>query len=342
MKKTINLVFAILVSSIVFFSSSCSTGDKENPSGSDSLTTAVDTSLEAINKKLAEDPNNPILLHQRAKYFIERKRFEDALADMQNAIKIDSSKSEYFVTMADISIAANRSFNAKIFLERAIAIDPNNDKASLRLAELNFLVRKYPESLEILNGLLKKDKGNTTAWLMRGFIFKENGDTNQAVSDFRSAVEADADFYDAHMQLGMIFQLRNDPISEGYFTNALRVRPKSEEALYGRGLWYQEHGKYDQAIKDYTAILQINPKNKIAHFNLGYVHQIYLKVYAEAVKHYSRAIESDPQYAEAYFNRGLCFELLGNLQSAQADFKTAMVHRPGYRLAEEGLSRVSK
>ncbi|MFM7901711.1 MAG: tetratricopeptide repeat protein [Bacteroidota bacterium] len=89
-------------------------------------------------------------------------------------------------------------------------------------------------------------------------------------------------------------------------------------------------------------MIKINPKNKSAHFNLGYVHQVYLKVYAEAVKHFTRAIDLDPQYAEAYLNRGLCYESMGNINAAKKDFETALVNRPDYMLAQQGIKRVSK
>jgi tetratricopeptide (TPR) repeat protein len=343
MKKSYNYALSAFLLLLLLSAYSCQNGVDESPVSIDSTKVSVaDTSLEAINKEIANDPRNPVLLHKRASLLIDRKRFEEALSDMNLVLSLDSTNAEYYITMADLSMAANRTFNAKQFLEKSIQLDPENHEASMRLAELNFIVRRYPESLDILNRLLSKNKADTTALLMRGFIFKENGDTNQAINDFRSAVEANSNFYTAYHQLGMIFQLRNDPICVGYFSNAIRIRPNSEEALYGRGLWYQEHEEYDKAIQDYTSIIKINPANKSAHFNLGFLHQVYLKVYNEAIKHFSRAIEVDPQYAEAYLNRGLCFEALGNLGSAKKDFESALVHRPQYRLAEEGLSRVSK
>ncbi|MBL0341742.1 MAG: tetratricopeptide repeat protein [Bacteroidetes bacterium] len=305
-------------------------------------TTAVGVRLAELNKLIIEKPGDAILLHERARVYIDLRKYEDALTDMQKVMSIDSTKSEYFLTMADLSFAANRTFNAKEFLEKAIVLDPENTDAMMRLAELNLIVKQYAQSVALLTKVLAKDKSNTNAWLMRGINFKENGDTTRAVSDFRSAIEADANFYDAYMQLGIIYQLRNDPIAEGYFTNAIKIKSNSEEALYGRGLWYQEQNQLDKAIQDYTTIVQLNPNNRNAHFNLGYIHQIYLKVYPEAVKHYSKAILADPKYIEAYYNRGLCNEFMGNLRDATVDFKTALTLRPVYPAAEEGLKRVSR
>ncbi|MFZ9943215.1 MAG: tetratricopeptide repeat protein [Bacteroidia bacterium] len=343
MKKSLNYALPAFLMLLLISAYSCQNDAENNADSNDSTqVSTADTSLEAVNKEIANNPNNPELLHKRALLLIDRARFEEALSDMKTVLELDSTKAAYYVTMADLSMAANRTFNAKQFLEKSIQLDPDNHEASMRLAELNFIVRRYAESLEILNRLLNKNKADTTALLMRGFIFKENGDTNQAINDFRSAVEANSNFYSAYHQLGMIFQLRNDPICVGYFSNAIRIRPNSEEALYGRGLWYQEHEEFDKAIQDYTSIIKINPANKSAHFNLGYLHQVHLKVYNEAIKHFSKAIDVDPQYAEAYMNRGLCHEAIGNVVAAKKDFETALIHRPGYRLAQEGLTRVSK
>ncbi len=329
--------------SVLLFAASC--GDKKQKAGQ-TATAATDTTpgaiqLDQLNEKIAKNPGDAGLLHERARVFIDLKRFQDALIDMNKVMTIDSTKSAYFLTMADLAFAANRSYDAKTNLEKAIALDPENTEAMVRLAELNLIVRQYAESVKLLTTILEKDKSNTTAWFMRGMNFKENGDTVRAISDFRSAIEADPDYYNAYMQLGIVYQIKNDPIAEGYFSNAIRLKPGSEEALYGRGLWYQDHNNLDKAIQDYTTIVQLNPRNKNAHFNLGYIHHIYLKVYPEAIRHYAQAILADPNYAQAYYNRALCLEAMGNNQAAAADFTAAVTLRPGYTVAEEGLKRVS-
>lgn len=337
-----NLLLILIAFSLLW--SAC--GTKENKID-DTVTKVKDTTdlgikLTSINEKIAASPGNASLLHERARIYINQKNYESALTDMNSVLAIDTTQSAYYLTMADISFAANRTFNAKEFLEKAIALDPENTEAMMRLAELSLIVKQYGRSVELLSKILEKDKLNTVAWLMRGINFKENGDTTRAVNDFRSAIEADPGYYEAYMQLGIIYQAKNDPIAEGYFNNAIKIKPRSEEALYGRGLWYQEHNQIDKAIQDYTSIIQINPAYKYAHFNLGYIHHILLKVYPEAIKHYTKAINADPKYAEAYYNRGLCHEFMGNYQDAKTDFRYALTIRPVYPPAEEGLKRVAK
>ena len=332
----------ILFSACLFAITACSPDKKETQQDPSAVidTTPAGLKLKNVNDKIAANPKDVSLLHERARVLVEMKRFQEALADMQQVLAVDTTKAEYYLTMADLAFAANRTYDAKSHLEKSLSLNPGDTKAMMRLAELNLIVKHYQESVSLLNKVLESDKSNTTAWLMRGINYKENGDTARAISDFQSAIEADPDFYDAYMQLGILFQLKNDPVSEGYFTSALRIKPDSQEAFYGRALWYQDHDNLDKAIRDYTSITQLNPSHKNAHFNLGYIHQIYLKIYPEAAKHYTQAILADPRYAEAFYNRGLCLEAVGNYRDAASDFKNAVSIRPNYTLAQEGLRRV--
>jgi tetratricopeptide (TPR) repeat protein len=69
---------------------------------------------------------------------------------------------------------------------------------------------------------------------------------------------------------------------------------------------------------------------------------VLLKVYDEAIKHYSHAIDADPNYAEAFYNRGLCYETVGNIMAAREDYQRATQLKPDYKVAEDGLKRVSQ
>lgn len=341
--RIIYLPIAFLTIILLF---ACGSGNKTADKDTDTFTNSSDSvkqgSLELLEDRSQKDPNNTELLNQLAREYIKNNRLQEAYEQISRALQLDSTKAAFHLTMADIYYASSRVYNAKESLEKALRVEPGHPEASMRLAELHFILREYDASVALLNMVLQKDKKNATALFMRGMVFKENTDTARAIRDFQSAIEADPDYYNAYMQLGMMFQLRNDPASEGYFTQAIRIKPESEEALYGRALWYQDHGKLDKAIQDYTAILQSNPRNKDAHFGLGYIHHIHLQVYAEAIRHYSGAIQADPRYAEAYYNRGLCYEAVGNLDPAESDFKMALTIRPDYPPAKEGLKRVGK
>jgi tetratricopeptide (TPR) repeat protein len=317
--------------------------EKKQPveSGMEKDTSAVGLQLSELKARIAAQPRQAELYYQRALLYQQIKRLDDAQKDLIQAIRIDSTRADYFLALADIYFSAHRIYYARNALKKALEVDPNNLKAHGKLAEVFFILKKYDESMTHTTAMLKLSPGYPLAYFIRGMIYKETGDTPRALSAFQSAIESDADYYQAHMQLGVLFQIKNNPVCLEYFNHALRIRPESEEALYGRAMYLQENNELDKAIQDYTQILKLNPRHKHAHFNLGYIHYTYLQEYRQAIRHYSDAIACDPAYAEAYFNRGLCYEMTGNLTLARADYEKALQLRPGYQLPQEALQRIA-
>ncbi len=341
--KQLFIAFLIFFSSTVFISCNQSKNQTEETA---STTAANDTSAYArkladLNAKIASNPSDASLLNQRAKLYLETQDIGNAILDAQKLLSIDTTNADYFVTVADVHFAAGKSGRSKAALEKALSIDSKNKEANMKLAELFFYVQKYDQSISYLNSVLKEDIHNPKAYFMKGMNFKEMGDTTKSISSFQTAIEQQPDYYEPFMQLGIIYSTKNNPLALQYFDGAIRIKPQSEEALYGRGMWYQEHAKdYDKAIQDYTSITQMNPKNRNAHFALGFIHYNYLKVYNEAIKHYTRAIDADPNFADAFYNRGVCYETLGDIAAAKGDYEKALDIRPDYQAAKEGIQRV--
>lgn len=336
----IKTISSVAIAVLIFCTACNNKKDKEADNASAVDSTSHNKSIVELTGQIKNEPGNARLFFMRAKAYEADKNITAAYDDLETALKLDSTQTEYLMFMSDISFRLNKIKNSKACLEKIRGIDSENYDAALKLGELYLYVRQNNLSIQYADTVLTKQPDNGKALLLKGFNLKERGDTSGAIKVFQKAVEYDQQFFEAYMQLGVLFQMQNNKLALEYFNNALRVKPNAEDALYGRGLWYQDHNEINKAIQDYTTIIQINPKNKNAHFNLGYIHQSLLKVYSEAAKHYSRAIEADPTYVEAYYNRGVCYETLGNISMARPDYEKALELKPDYRPAKEGLTRM--
>jgi tetratricopeptide (TPR) repeat protein len=336
-RKLFYLFIIPFFTAIIF---SCGNGDDVHVSaGNDS--SVVDTAalgLAQLNQKILSEPNNPDLYHQRAKYHFEKMGdTQSALADMSRALKIDSTKAPYFLTLSDLYFTVNKTGNAKAALEKALQVDEKNIDAMLKLAELHLYVRKHQESIDYINMALKVDQYNAKAYFMKGMNYKEIGDTAKAVSSMETAVEQDPQYYAAYIQLGILYAAQKNPLAESYYNNAIRVQPRSIEAIYNKAKFYQDMQNWNAAIQTYTELLKIDPGYKYAHFNLGVIHLVNLKTYEEALKHFNNAISSDPEYTEAYYGRGTAYQSMGDVAKAAADYKMALQIDPQYRPALEAM-----
>ncbi len=329
----------ILVSALFMVFVSC------GPSGGDENTNANDSvapELADLNRAIGENPTEASLFYKRCVWYLEHQEAEKALGDISKAIELQPKVPLYHRTMSDVYFAMGKPQRSRDALNKAIEIDVEDTTAYLKLAELEFYFKEYKGTFDFLDKALKLDPYNSKAFFIRGMAFKEMGDTAKAIKALQTAVEYDQEYYHAFMQLGILFSIKHNPLAVEYYNNAIRLNPKSVEAYYALGMFYQENEEYNKAIETYTTLLKIDPKYKFAHFNLGYVHLVYLRVYDVAVQHFTRAIEVDKNYAEAWYNRGYSYELMGDVMNARSDYKQATMLKPNYQRAVDGLNRLDK
>jgi RNA polymerase sigma factor (sigma-70 family) len=170
-------------------------------------------------------------------------------------------------------------------------------------ADRHGMNREFEAQLEDLNKAIELDPNMAEAYLMRGNLYsmnlpKERGGDEKAVADF---------------------------------TSCLNLKPDDLSARWNRATHYRSLGKADEAIVDWTVIIQggvdfsrqLEGKTKTIAGALvwrGVNYQQAKKDYLKAIADYTAAIELNPNAEFAHRSRGECYELLGETEKAQADF----------------------
>lgn len=318
----------------------------EKPNEKTGLDSENDTTLteqakefKAINDLLKKDINNTSLYLKRSKLYVKYNDLEMAVNDIDRAIKVDSTQPEYYLLKAELLKKQDKLIESKEVLDKCMLLDNDNVPARIELGWLALIARDYKQAIKYADAALKLDIYNANAYYLKGMVFEEQKDTNLAISTYKTAIEQENDFYEAYIQLGLLHYYIDLDLAEGYLKNALRIKPKSMEALYAYAMCLQYNEKYNEAIETYHEILKIEEYRE-PYFNLGYIHQEYLKVYDVAADYYTKAIEIEPKYIDAYYNRALCNEKLHQLKKAEDDLRYALELNPQYTEAAKALERV--
>src|SRR3954469_11746002 len=284
------------------FMQSCSPDQKaDSEKKNDSTVINASASLEVLNQKILAEPKNPDLLHERAKYYLDKKDYPNCYVDMMSVLIQDSSKAAYYMTLSDLYFYTNKTRGSKKALEKAIELDGKNIEALLKLAELHLYVGQNKESIEYINKALAIDMYNAKAYFMKGMNYKDLKDTSKAISSMQTAIEQDKTYYHAYMQVGLLLAAKKNPLALQYYKNALQIVPNSTEAWYATGKFYQDMGDWDNAINTYNALATADAKNKSARYNLGVIYLLNLKKYPQALEQFTKAIQVDSNYVEAYY-----------------------------------------
>jgi tetratricopeptide (TPR) repeat protein len=126
--------------------------------------------------------------------------------------------------------------------------------------------------------------------------------------------------------------------SETLWSHVLAHEPDSTEAHNSRADYYYRHGRFHDALVDYTAALASIPalgptharKRRAAFFNDRAVTWVQLGRLSPAVADESEAIRLAPERPDYYANRARMLRLLGMMVEAQADEEKARaLTRPG-------------
>lgn len=332
----------IYVTAFVVLGVSCK--NKSNtPSGNvanDSTVVELE-SAKVISRQIEADPENAELYYQRAVVYFDQKYLDRALLDIEDALKHGAENPLYHFYKGKVLYAMNRTQDAAKAYEQALSVKPDYQEARLKLATLYYLVKEHQKSIDALNVIVAAEPTNAEAQFYKGMNQKEMKDTGRAVASFQKALELDNNYYDAAMQLGLLFTEKRDPIAKEYFSTAIRLNPRSTEAYFGRAYYYQLTKQYQKALFDYRKVIEYDPSNDNAYYNVGYIN-FEVGEYEEAMRSWNISIEMNNQNVMAYYMRGLLHEQRKNFADAKLNYEYVLQLDPEYSLAKEGMQRLEK
>jgi len=99
--------------------------------------------------------------------------------------------------------------------------------------------------------------------------------------------------------------------------------PGDAEDHFRRALYYHRSGDFENALMQYTLVLESNEMHVQAHNNLGLLYQGKGSL-NEAIREFTKAIGIDPSYAQARNNLGVALLQAGNVDAAIAEFQSLL------------------
>lgn len=156
----------------------------------------------------------------------------------------------------------------------------------------------------------------------------------------RAEVAQDPDDVHARLALGYAYQQdgRYDAALEEYDA-VLELVPTDTAALYNTGVIMLELGRFSEAEEALWEVLEINEEHVLAARVLGeyYAGNEHYRSLVEAVR---PAAEANQSSADLQYLMGLAYENLGRADWAEARYRLALTYYPDMVEAREGLERL--
>ncbi|MBK7523147.1 MAG: tetratricopeptide repeat protein [Saprospiraceae bacterium] len=278
--------------------------------------------IESLSKEIAENPKNPDLYMQRAKFFYEKKVYNNAAADVEKALALDSLNPIYYHFLADCYLDGGDGQKSLKTMYKVLTLYPERIQSLLKTAEIHYILEDYDSSILAINEAVKVDPQNAECYFMLGVNFRALKDIPRAINSFQTAVEMDSKLTDAWIILGELLEKNKDPKALKYYESGVLSNPTSAEAKHALAYYLQNHKNIPKALDLYKEII-LNQKDYIdAYLNSGI---LYLEMDSlnKAYEHFNIMTGIQPQNAKGYYFRGLVQKKKGKIKEALLDFQTA-------------------
>jgi len=195
----------------------------------------------------------------------------------------------------------------------------------------------WRDSMALWTRALACTRDNYLAHNGLGNDIASKGQTEQAITQFRAALQINPASAGSHYDLGNAL-LKQGQVDQAVdeFRATLRIDPASPDAYCNLGNAYVRLGRIDQAIAQFRAAAQIDPASADTHYDLGSALLGEGRV-EEAIAEFNEALKNDPDYADARYDLGNAFLQQRQNDQAIAEYRATLQIDPAYAKAHDNL-----
>ncbi len=184
-------------------------------------------------------------------------------------------------------------------------------------------LERYPEAIGYLEKALQQQlERPETAYAELGYAFSKQGKNNEAIANYRRAMQVKPDYAPAFFGLGEVyFNAKQCADAAPVYVSGLRLDPQNALAQYRVGYCYNDIGKFAESIAPLREAIRLKPEYNAALIELGYSYNK-LKQYANALGILNQALQNEPKNSLAYYYIGINYLDWGRRNEAIQTYRT--------------------
>lgn len=224
-------------------------------------------------------------------------------------------------------------------METAVRVNPQHAESWTTLAALHGRLGHRELSLRAARTALAIDSTDAQAWVDLGTNYLTSGDLGEAETYLRRALRHDPNLPEAWMNLGSVQLARGElALSEESYGRAVRSNPRLSEARRTLSQVLARNGKDDAGRSLLLDGIRLAPRDAALWFALGNLEGRAGR-WTEAEQAFRRALEVDPGNADAWNNLGMVFVQVGRVNEAREAFDRALRIAPDHSQAAANRRR---
>ncbi len=181
-----------------------------------------------------------------------------------------SGNTRHRTDLADVLWLLRRYPAAIEQYEASLKLDPRQVSALLRCGAAHIELGQPAQALLCFNEAVKQDPRDAETHFRRATALGRLGQVSEAIQALQRAIKLAPDDALFHNQLGTMWLAQGDAsAAAASFERALALSPRLAKALCNRGITQLAQTRYEAAQASFEAALHEDPKLHAAHINLG-------------------------------------------------------------------------
>ena len=286
------------------------------------------------------DPGSTVVHFYLGEIYYNRGLNAEALAALERAVELNPDNANAHYLMAFVLGDLGRHQEARVASKRAIQLNPPLARAQTNLSlERYNAERKSQERRQRLAPEPQVVEGNELAHYNLGLAFRQKGYYNEALKEYRLALERGEDRRLTLQAMAELHLLKRDLAAAlELYDTLLREVPDSPKLWNERGVALHQAGRTEDARASYRQAVDVDPKYALAWNNLGVVQA---RGAAEpAIEALRTALRLQGTFNAARLNLALLLFQLRRFQLALEAYRQVLSSEPNSAAAWNGVGLV--
>ena len=189
-----------------------------------------DEALEAFQKAVELNPKYARAYYNIAKVYFKTENYKEACKNIEKAIFLDDSNSDYYMLRGKTSLRMDEFEDAEKDFTKVLSYSVDEDAFFYR-AQVRYLLRNFEDAISDCNYGLELNPENSYIYLARGDAEDELERYSDAIKDYNKSIELNSENEVAYNLRGTTFEKLGE-IKKAYndFKKAVSLDPDYEAA----------------------------------------------------------------------------------------------------------------
>lgn len=299
-------------------------------------------SIQYFNQVIKSKPYlaEPYFFRAVAKLYLED--FAGAEEDCSKTLERNEFMVKAYVCRSYARMKLNDNDGAINDCNKGLEFDGENKALLYHKGYALVSAKRFSEAEVCLNEMIRRYPSDVDAYMAKGQMNVERGDTLAAIEDFSRTIAVDKYYAPGWGARGWV-SLMKDRYSNALadLNEAIRLRSDDPTYYMNRAMARYNLNDLRGTMEDFDRSISLDPNSKLSYLNRA-IMRTTVGDLNRALEDFDKVLYLDPDDYQAIYSRGMVRKDLGNNKDAIADFTTIINKYPKFTPAYYQRSELKK